>query len=109
MDSLEHFVNALVVSAVRDAVGPAVETALTAALPDIVRRAALPVYLTRAEVCDLTGWSPRHLSYLQAQRRIPYFKRGRTVVFKTADIEAYLDAGRIEAFVNEARDGAHIA
>lgn len=94
-DPFSDSLRALVSEAVDDTVSRAVEDAITRALPEVVRRAALPAYLTRQGVMDLTGWSARHLSYLQAQRRIPYHKRGRTVLFKTADVEAYLAEGRV--------------
>ena len=94
-DPLTDSLRALVAEAVDDTVGRAVEEAIVRALPEVVRRAALPPYLTRQGVMDLAGWSARHLSYLQAQRRIPYHKRGRTVLFKTADVEAYLAEGRV--------------
>lgn len=72
---------------------PVVEAALTDALPEVLRRAALPSYLSRKEVAVLTGWGTRKLDYLVAERRIPCLKRGRSVLFKAADIEAYLEAG----------------
>ena len=46
---------------------------------------------------EMTGWSDRKLAYLQAERRIAFVKRGRSVVFKTADIEAYLGEGYVPA------------
>lgn len=96
-DPLTDSLRALVAQAVDDTVGRAVEDAIARALPEVVRRAALPQYLTRQGVIDLTGWSARHLSNLQSQRRIPYHKRGRTVLFKTSDVEAYLAEGRVPA------------
>ena len=97
MDTLSAHLQALVLEAIRDAVGPAVEDALARALPEILRRAALPVYLTRAQAKEMTGWSYRKLDYALAQRRIPRIKRGRTVLVKTADLEAFLSEGLIPA------------
>lgn len=96
-DPFTESLRSLVSEAVADAVGAAVEDAVAHALPGVVRRASLPPYLTRRGVMDLTGWSARKLSCLQAQRRLPYHKWGRTVLFRTEDVEAYLAEGRVEA------------
>lgn len=94
---LTDSLRALAADAVRDAVQPAVAAALAAAMPEILRRAALPVYLSRQQVMEMTGWSDRKLAYLQAKRRLAFVKRGRTVVFRTADVEAYLGDGYVPA------------
>lgn len=87
----------LLAAVVAEAVQPAVAAALQQALPEILRRASRPAYLTRQQVMDLTGWSERKLAYLQSQRRLPYLKRGRSVLFKTEDVEAYLAEGYVPA------------
>jgi len=83
------------------ALGGALEAALHKALvgpvAEAIRRSKLPPYLGRKEVMDLTGWSDRKLSYLQSKRRLPYVKRGRTVLFRTADVEAFLMEGYVPA------------
>ncbi|PAP75072.1 helix-turn-helix transcriptional regulator [Rubrivirga marina] len=89
--ALQAFLIALVAEAVR----PAVADALTDALPEVLRRASIPTYLSRQEVLALTGWSDRHLSYLQSEGQIPFLKRGRTVRFRADDIEAYLMEGYV--------------
>lgn len=95
--ALPNLLHVLVASAVRGEVQAAVEAALTARLPEIIRRAALPPYLTRQQLAELTGWSLRKIDYLRKQRRIAFVRRGRTVVFPTAEVERYFDAGRLEA------------
>ena len=83
-----------------DRLGPAIRDELSAALPGILRRAAIPPLLTTAELAELTGWSSRHIEYLRSRRRLPYVKVGRSVRFKTADVEALLDDARIAARSN---------
>lgn len=95
LPDLNDSLRALVAAAVAEAVQPAVAAALEQTLPEILRRAALPAFLTRKQVMELTGWSDRKLAYLQAEQRIPFSKRGRSVVFKTADVEAYLAEGYV--------------
>lgn len=96
-DPLSSHLQDILADALEGAVEQAVAQALVAALPEVLRRSALPVYLTREGVTELTGWSARKLSYLQAQRRLPYIKRGRTVLFRTTDVEAYLGEGYVSA------------
>lgn len=82
---------------VAEAVRPAVAAALADSLPEVLRRASLPLYLTKQQVRELTGWSPRKVDYIVAECRIPVVRRGRTVLFKAADIEAYLQEGYVPA------------
>ena len=102
---LTDALRALAAEVVREAVQPAVASALEQALPEILRRAAIPAYLTRRQVMEMTGLSDRKLAYLQAERRISYLKRGRSVVFKTADVEAYLAEGYVPSKGAAARAG----
>jgi excisionase family DNA binding protein len=99
MDShdLPPALRAFLVTLVADAVRPAVSAALTDCLPELLRRAALSVYLTKQELGTLTGWSTRKIDYLVAERRIPVVRRGRTVLFRTEDVERYLEEGYVPA------------
>lgn len=96
-DPLLTLVQNLVSDAVRAEVQTAVEAALTGTLPAIIRRAALPAFLTKRELAELTGWSIRKIDYLRAQRRIPFIRHGRTVLFPTAEVEAFLMQGHVPA------------
>lgn len=87
----------LVATTLAATVREAVAAALVDALPEVIRRATLSPYLSKKEVCALTGWSARKLDYLVAERRIPFVKRGRSVLFKTADVEGYLGEGYVPA------------
>lgn len=80
----------------------AVEEALLACLPGVLRRARLPPYLDTRQLCDLTGWSVRKVAYLRKERRVPFIRRGRSVLYRTADVEAYLDEALVKARVDEA-------
>ena len=103
-DPLTELLRHLVAEAVVEAIGPAVEAAVLAALPEVVRRAKLAPYLSREEVADLTGWSMRKVDYLRSNGTLPYVRRGRSVLIRTADVEALLD----EAYV-PARGRGHVA
>ena len=76
---------------------PVVRRAVEDALPAVVRRASLPPYLSKAELAKLTGWSPRKVDYLRERGRLPYVRVGRSIRFKTDDVERLLDEARVEA------------
>lgn len=105
LTSALHTLGAFIATTVAEAVRPAVAAALADALPEVIRRAALPPFLTRRELGVLTGWSPRKIDYLLAERRIPCLRRGRTVLFRTADVEAYLNEGSVPAKTGRKVDG----
>ena len=85
------------------AIAAAVRSAVPDAVADGVRRALRKEYLTAPEVCEVTGWSRRKLAYLKARRELPFVQRGRTLLFPTSDLEAYLQAGYVSA--RDARSG----
>ena len=78
-------------------VATAVADALKAALPEAVERATRKPFLTKAELMKLTGWSSRQVEYKKSKRELSYVRRGRLVLFPTAEVYAYLDEGRVPA------------
>lgn len=76
-----------------EVVDKALEEALHKHLPETIRRATTKAYLTKQELMDLTGWSSRQVEYKKSQREIPFVRRGRLILFPTADIYTYLDEG----------------
>lgn len=85
------------VSQIGAEVGRAAAADLLATLPEILRRSRLGEYMTDEEVERETGLSKRQLRHLRSTRQIPYTKRGQTVRYKTAEVFAFMDAGRIPA------------
>lgn len=84
-------------AALEAAVEAGIRKALVGPVADAIRRAMLPPYLTRQQLAELTGWSLRKIDYLKAARRIPFIRRGRTVLFPTAEVEEYLMEGYVPA------------
>lgn len=82
-------------AALQAAVSEAVERHLSQILPDLVRRATAEPYLTKSRLKELTGWSDRQIEYKKANREIPFVRRGRTILFPTEAVYAYLEAGRV--------------
>jgi excisionase family DNA binding protein len=67
------------------------------ALRALLKRVELGPYLTPARVCELTGWSRRKLGYLQAEGRLPFYQEGRSILFKTEDVLAFIEEGEVPA------------
>ncbi len=47
-------------------------------------------------VCERLGTTMRHVDHLVATRRIPFIKVGGLIRFDPADIEAWIEANRVE-------------
>ncbi|MFU8875359.1 excisionase family DNA-binding protein [Micromonospora sp. SL4-19] len=54
--------------------------------------------LTVEEAAARMKMSARHVRRLVAQRRIAFHKVGRSVRLKASDVDAHVDAGRVEPF-----------
>ena len=83
--------------ALESVVEEAVTRALIEALPEAVRRANEKPFLTKREVMELTGWSSRQVEYKKANRELPFIRRGRTILFPTDAVHAYLNEGLVPA------------
>lgn len=66
-------------------------------IPEAARRARYGEYVNDEQAQEMTGLSQRHLRYLREQRRVPYRKCGRTVLYKTDELFALIDAGSVPA------------
>lgn len=97
MPSTDDFLKALLVDALREAAPDVLREALADVLPDLVRVALLPPFLTRDELSSWTGWSRRKVDYMRKEGKIDYTKRGRTVLFPTSSVQAYLLEGLVKA------------
>ncbi len=53
------------------------------------------------EAADYLGTSVRFIRRLVADRRVTFYKVGRHVRFKRADLEAFVQAGKVEAITAE--------
>jgi len=55
-------------------------------------------YLTVDEAAEYLGTGVRFVRRIIAERRIPFHKVGKYVRLKIDDLEAFAEAGRVEAF-----------
>ncbi|MFE2752814.1 helix-turn-helix domain-containing protein [Actinosynnema sp. NPDC059335] len=50
------------------------------------------------EAAEYMSTTERFVRRLVAERRIPFHRLGRLIRFKKADLDAFIEAGRVEAF-----------
>jgi Helix-turn-helix domain len=84
-----------------------ITSALDAAIPHIGRLVNQKEILTDEELSELTGYSKRALAYRRKDGSLPYIKRGRRILYRTADIHDWLNAGRVDR--SAVRHGAGVS
>lgn len=67
------------------------ETKLERRIPEIIRRASRKSILTTSDVKELTGISSRMQKYHRDKGHLPYSQNGRRILYRTEDIEAFID------------------
>ncbi len=72
-----------------------VDKVLVNRIPQIMRQANRKEYLTTGEVEELTGLSSRAQKYHRDEGNLPYSQEGRKIVYRTIDVESFLDARRV--------------
>lgn len=55
-------------------------------------------HFTVQEAADYMNTTVRFVRRLVSERRIPFHRLGRHVRLKRTDVDAFIDAGRVEAF-----------
>ena len=80
----------------RSIVAEGVREAVRSEVPAAVRLGVKKSYMTKKELMELTGWSSRQVEYRKANRSIPFIRRGRTILFPTDDLYAFLEEGRVQ-------------
>ena len=93
-DPLTDFLHRLIATALKGEVERAVESALVGALPEAIRRASLPEYMTRAEAAEYARVSPRTLDGWR-KRGLQWVQRRGRVVIASRDLIAYLEEARV--------------
>jgi hypothetical protein len=72
-----------------------VQQALKKALPDVIKRASLPKFLSTKQLSRLASWSQGKIHYMRQEGRIKYIQEGRSIVYPTEWILDYLEAHSI--------------
>jgi excisionase family DNA binding protein len=57
--------------------------------------------LTIEQAAERIGMSARYVRRLVAERRIVFYRMGRSVRIKPADLAAFIDAGRVDPITRE--------
>ena len=85
------------IDVIGDVAGQKAADVLLAAMPEIIRRGRLGEYLDADGVGSETGLTRRQLRHLRDTRQLGFYQRGRTILYRTAEVFAYIDAGRVPA------------
>lgn len=80
----------------REIISDEVESLLERRIPEIIRRANRKEYLTTAELKELTGISFRKQHYLRQEKKISFVQEGRSILYRTEDVEKFMEEHRIE-------------
>ncbi len=81
----------------REIISETVDKILAKRIPFIIRQANAKPYLTTGDVQDLTGLSSRMQKYHRETGSLPFSQEGRKIIYRTEDVERFLDDRRIEA------------
>ncbi|WP_445666768.1 hypothetical protein [Fodinibius sp. AD559] len=81
----------------REIISDEVESLLERRIPKIIRRANSKEYLSTADFKQLSGFSYRKQHYLRSEGKISFSQEGRKIVYRTEDVEKFMDERRIKA------------
>ncbi len=73
-----------------------VDQLLVQRIPEIIRRVNTKTYLTTKDVKELLGMSSRLQAYHREAGNLPYSQEGKKIIYKSVDIEKFIDDRRIE-------------
>lgn len=79
----------------REIIAETVDSILARRIPVIIRQANTKAFLTTTDVKKLTGLSSRMQKYHRDTGNLPYSQDGRKIIYRTADVEQFLDDRRI--------------
>lgn len=79
----------------RSIIKQTVDDVLARRIPQIMRQANRKEYLTTAEVEELTGMTSRTQKYHRDAGNLAYSQEGRRILYRTEDIEKFIDERRI--------------
>jgi len=66
-------------------------------VPEALREASLPKWLSRKQAKKRYGLTNRQLQYLRDEERITYSQHGRRIWYLRESMDEYFDEGRVEA------------
>ena len=77
------------------AVADAVRKAMLQTVPDAVREATAPEWLSREEVCERYGLTSRQLTYMRSKRSVEFSQHGRRILYNRESLENWIEEGRV--------------
>lgn len=66
-------------------------------VPDVLREAEKPEWMSRDQACETYGLTPRQLTYMRNNGRITYTQHGRRILYERESLEKWIEEGRVKA------------
>lgn len=73
----------------------AVKKAMLQTVPEAVREATAPEWLSREEVCERYGLTSRQLTYMRSKRSVEFSQHGRRILYNRESLENWIEEGRV--------------
>ena len=81
----------------RAVVTDVVQETMVEQVPEAIRQANLPEWLSRPQAKERYGLTDRQLTYMRNNRSIEFSKHGRRIYYRRASLDAWFDEGRVPA------------
>ena len=66
-------------------------------VPDVLREAEKPEWMSRNQVCETYGLTPRQLTYMRNNGRITFTQHGRRILYSRESLEKWVEEGKVRA------------
>jgi hypothetical protein len=83
----------------KEIISDTVDSILARRIPQIIRQANSKTFLTTKDVEKLTGMSSRMQKYHRDAGNLSFSQEGRKIIYRTEDIERFIEERRIERSV----------
>jgi len=80
----------------KEIISDTVDSILARRIPQIIRQANSKTFLTTKDVEKLTGMSSRMQKYHRDVGNLSFSQEGRKIIYRTEDIERFIEERRIE-------------
>jgi len=80
-----------------ETVAEVVQRVVLERVPDAIREANQPEWLSRESVCERYDLTPRQLTYMRNNGRVEYTQHGRRILYNRESLDQWIDEGRVQA------------
>jgi hypothetical protein len=80
-----------------ETVADVVQRVMLESVPDVLREAEKPDWMSRDEVCEVYGLTARQLTYMREKNSVEFSQHGRRILYNRESLEEWIDEGRVQA------------